>query len=152
MCQKNTDYKTFIISILKKTLNVHEMFIGNNHRFGKNGEGDARALKELNLNVIIPPMQKILEKNISSTLIRDYIKKGKIKKIKSLLGYPFLITPITKNERITVSHEKILPPCGRYKCLSDENKEAIIKIDDRTITPLSGIIGKRMEFLEKIEN
>ena len=85
-----TKYLNFISNILYKKIKPKYIFVSNNFRFGNKREGDVNALKSFenkyNYKVINPaPLQK-KSKIISSTLIRENLKKGKIKVVNNYLN------------------------------------------------------------------
>ena len=85
-----TKYLNFISNILYKKIKPKYIFVSNNFRFGNKREGDVNALKSFenkyNYKVINPaPLQK-KSKIISSTLIRENLKKGNIKIVNSYLN------------------------------------------------------------------
>jgi len=86
----------FISKILVDNLQVKELFVGFNYKFGFQGKGNTDILKEYGKsykfkNNILKP---IAENHtiISSTRIKDYIKSGKIEKAKKLLGHDIAIS------------------------------------------------------------
>ena len=86
--------ENFIISICKR-FNIKGMVVGFNYRFGYKNQGDIELLfalsKKYNFNLTV--MNPFKDKNtiISSTLIRQLIKQGNIKKANSYLSMPFMI-------------------------------------------------------------
>lgn len=81
---------------LVKDYHVKHIVVGADHRFGKDGKGDAELLKqlgqELGFTVQIVGQLLVNEINISSTKIREALQKGDIEKANQMLGYPYLIT------------------------------------------------------------
>ena len=80
----------FIKKILSKKLNARFIFVSNNFRFGNKREGDVRQLikyeHQCNYKIIKPKPLLIKKKVVSSTLIRNYLQKGKLDKINKLLN------------------------------------------------------------------
>ena len=80
----------FITQILGKKLNPKFIFVSNNFRFGNKREGDVRQLiksESVNDYKIIKPQPLLINKKIiSSTLIRSFIQKGKLKKANNFLN------------------------------------------------------------------
>ena len=80
----------FIKKILSKKLNARFIFVSNNFRFGNKREGDVRQLikyeHQCNYKIIKPKPLLIKKKVVSSTLIRNYLQKGKLAKINKLLN------------------------------------------------------------------
>ncbi len=85
--------KTKSISFIKETLgkriNAKFIFVSNNFKFGNKREGDVKQLKKyekLCKYKIIKPQPLIVKKKIiSSSLIRKYLQKGKLKDANKLL-------------------------------------------------------------------
>jgi riboflavin kinase/FMN adenylyltransferase len=88
--------KDFISNILVDSLQVKELFVGFNYKFGFQGKGNTDILREYSklykfkTNILKP----IAENHtiISSTRIKDYIKSGEIEKAKKLLGHDITIS------------------------------------------------------------
>ena len=79
----------FIDRVLKP-LNPKKIFVGTDYRFGMDGEGDAKYLKNF-FDVEIIQLEKVDNIKISSKKIREYIETGKMEKAASLLGRPYRI-------------------------------------------------------------
>jgi len=86
----------FISKILVDTLQVKELFVGFNYKFGFQGKGNTDILREYSkfykfkTNILKPiTANKAI---ISSTRIKDYIKLGEIEKAKKLLGHDITIS------------------------------------------------------------
>jgi len=86
----------FVRNFLVAKLNIAKLFIGYDHRFGKNREGDFEHLKEYGYtyNFSVKEISKLDINNIgvSSTKIRKAIEKGEITKANQYLGYHFMLT------------------------------------------------------------
>ena len=86
----NISSENFIREIVYKKLKVKLIFISKNFRFGKNRAGDIKLLKKREIffkyktQTITPLNKKNL--TVSSTLIRNKIKNGKIEYANKLLG------------------------------------------------------------------
>ncbi|MDC3090079.1 bifunctional riboflavin kinase/FAD synthetase [Candidatus Pelagibacter sp.] len=80
----------FIKKILSKKLNARFIFVSNNFRFGNKRKGDVRQLikyeHQCNYKIIKPKPFLIKKKVVSSTLIRNYLQKGKLDEINKLLN------------------------------------------------------------------
>ncbi len=80
----------FIKNILAKKLNSKFIFVSNNFRFGNKREGDVRQLiryESLYNYKIIKPKPLFNKKRIvSSSLIRNYLQKGKLNEANKLLN------------------------------------------------------------------
>lgn len=86
----------FISKILVDSLQVKELFVGFNYKFGFQGKGNTDILREYSkfykfkTNILKPIAANY--SIISSTRIKDYIKLGEIKKAKKLLGHDITIS------------------------------------------------------------
>lgn len=92
---KNIGFIDFFEKILVKDLNAKILVCGKNLRFGKNRIGDVNSLKFLaslkKIYVYDIDLVKIKDEYVSSTRIRDVMKKGNLKLLKQLLGYSYYI-------------------------------------------------------------
>ncbi|MGI6123255.1 MAG: bifunctional riboflavin kinase/FAD synthetase [Acetivibrionales bacterium] len=83
----------FVENILINTLKIRLAVVGFNYRFGFMGKGDVEYLKKCGekygFRVIVIPPVKVNSEVVSSTLIREYIKKGKMERVFQLLGRHF---------------------------------------------------------------
>lgn len=79
----------FLDKIIKKKINPKLLVIGEDFRFGYKAKGNVDFLKryfeEQNIKVNVIQLLKINKKTVSSTLIRELIKKGEIFKANNLL-------------------------------------------------------------------
>lgn len=121
----------FVKTVLFKILNIKKLFIGYDHQFGNNREGNFELLqkygKEFGFEVIEIPQQDINEVAVSSTKIRKAIETGNILRANSYLGYNFMLAGTvekganvgskigfpTANLNISEPY-KILPKTGAY--------------------------------------
>ncbi len=83
----------FCENILLKKLNVKEVIVGEDFRFGKNASGDGLFLKKyfepLGVKIHRIPILKKNKEVVSSTLIRQLFKDGDIERIVFFMGrYP----------------------------------------------------------------
>ncbi len=121
----------FTQDILVKIFKIHKLFIGFDHRFGKNREASVDDLVKFGpkYNFKVEKIQafEIDKINISSTKIRNELIKGNIEIVNKFLGRPFtLIGEIKKGKGVgrkinfpTANLEikenyKILPKKGVY--------------------------------------
>lgn len=77
------------VEILKK-LNVKEVFVGTDFRFGKDRKGDINLLKDY-FDVTVKDLKTFNDQKISSQNIKDLIKDGDIKTANKLLGRNYQI-------------------------------------------------------------
>lgn len=91
----NISAQDFIKKILVDALNVKYLVIGYDFIFGKNREGNLQLLEEeskrYGFNIINIAALKKDQEIYSSSLIRNYIKNGKIKEANQALGTNFAI-------------------------------------------------------------
>ena len=86
----------FISKILVDNLQVTELFVGFNYKFGFQGKGNTDILREYSkfykfkTNILKPIAAN--HNIISSTKIKDYIRLGEIEKAKKLLGHAITIS------------------------------------------------------------
>lgn len=86
----------FISKILVDSLQINELFVGFNYKFGFQGKGNTDILREYSklykfkTNILKPIAAN--DTIISSTRIKDYIKLGEIEKAKKLLGHDITIS------------------------------------------------------------
>lgn len=85
----------FVKEILVKKLHTKLAVVGFNYRFGYMCKGDSELLKRMGriygYKVIVIPPVKVREEVVSSTLIRQYIIKGRMEKAFDLLGRQFSV-------------------------------------------------------------
>ena len=82
----------FIEIILVKKLQIKDLIVGNNFKFGKDRKGNITLLKEQSLiyNFTVSVLEQVKLKqtseNFSSTLIRKNIREGNVEKVNLCLG------------------------------------------------------------------
>ncbi len=138
----------FVKEYLINKLHTRKIVTGENHHFGKNRTGDIDELRKLgasnNFDLELIPHQDIQNVDISSTLIRASIIRGKIAKANTYLTHPYYIAGnLTKGSNafkklgyttydIEIEEEnKLLPPCGSYLAdviVKNTNKKGIVLI------------------------
>ena len=127
----NITHKSFIDILLNKISSLY-LYLGYNFHFGRNNEGTIQYLKDREIKEngklktkIFEPI-KYKEHILSSSMIRDLIRKGEMEKVKELLKRPYQITENviegqqkgreiqfpTINQRIT---DQVIPKAGVYK-------------------------------------
>lgn len=86
----------FVKNTLVDKLHIKKLYIGYDHKFGKNREGNFKKLKEYgvtyNFNVLQISKKDIDHTTISSTKIREALKQGNIEIANQYLGYEFMLT------------------------------------------------------------
>ena len=98
-----TKASNFICNILNKKLCSKFIFVSNNFRFGNKREGDVNLLKKyeqlFNYKVVKPEPLIRNKKIISSSLIRNLLEKGLLKKANNLLQRNWTIQGVVKKGR-----------------------------------------------------
>ena len=93
----------FIKNILDSKLQAKFIFVSNNFRFGNRREGDVKQLikyeKIFNYKIVKPKPLSKNKKIISSSLIRNLLMKGKIKKANEFLNREWSIEGMVKKGR-----------------------------------------------------
>lgn len=86
----------FVRDILVNKLKTKKIFIGYDHRFGRNRNADITDLKAfgstLNFEVEEIPAQEVKAVSVSSTKIRKALEEGDIATANQYLGYPYMLT------------------------------------------------------------
>lgn len=86
----------YIHQFLVNCFHPHTIIIGYDHRFGKGREGDYQLLEKEGaihgFRVKEIPVHLLKSAAISSTRIRESIKKGEIGEANQLLGYPYFFS------------------------------------------------------------
>lgn len=132
--------ENFVSKILVDSLQVKELFIGFNYKFGFQGKGNTNILREYSkfykfkTNILKPI--SVNNAIISSTRIKDYISLGEIEKAKKLLGHD-----------ITISG-RVISGKGRGRKLLDFATANIETPSDKII-PLNGVYLVEIEIDRK---
>lgn len=86
----------YIYHFLVKCFRPHTIIIGYDHRFGKGRQGDYQLLEKegekIGFKVKEIPVHLLESAAISSTRIRQDLKKGEIEEANQLLGYAYFFT------------------------------------------------------------
>ncbi|MBU3840927.1 MAG: riboflavin biosynthesis protein RibF [Candidatus Ruminococcus intestinipullorum] len=122
----------FISEILVKQLKVKSIVVGVDFRFGYEKRGDIHMLncfaKKYGYSVEVLEKETYQEKEISSTYIKELLKKGDIELSKELLGYPYGCSGRVEHGKklgrtlgfptmnVPVQPNKIMPRFGVYAC------------------------------------
>ena len=90
---KNMTSAQFVEQVLHKKLNAEVVVCGEDFRFGKGAKGDAEKLKLLcekyHIKTVIVKQAQYEGRKISSSDIRDCIRRGEIKRANEMLGYNY---------------------------------------------------------------
>ena len=83
--------KDEFINRVLKPLNPRKIFVGDDYKFGTDGEGNPEYLKRY-FDVEVVPLMRINNIKISSKKIREHIEAGEMEKASALLGRPYRIS------------------------------------------------------------
>ena len=92
---KDLSAVTFVKEILAGRLRCRYAVCGNDFRFGKGASGDIKLLKELGgklgFETVVLDKLALNGETVSSTVIKEYIRRGEILRANEMLGYRFTI-------------------------------------------------------------
>ena len=95
-----TTSKQFIKNIIVKKINPKFIFVSSNFRYGNKRKGDVKELinegKKFGYKIVKPAPVRIKNQIISSTLIRNFLIRGKIKQANKLLSRNWAINGIVQ--------------------------------------------------------
>ena len=122
--------ETFVKEILVGDLQAEHVAVGEDFRFGYERKGTPQLLetmgRKLGFTVDVVPKEMEGRRKISSTFIREELKKGNMEKVNDLLGIPFFVDGVIEHGRgmghkvllpttnIVPAKEKLMPPNGVY--------------------------------------
>jgi riboflavin kinase / FMN adenylyltransferase len=110
-----TKSTNFIKKILSQKLNVRFIFVSNNFRFGNKRRGDVDLLikneQNYNYKVIKPKPLFVNKKIVSSSLIRNLLEKGYLKKANKLLSRNWSIVGMVQKGR-QIGKKMGFPTCN----------------------------------------
>ena len=95
---QNLSAEEFINNILKK-LNIDKVFCGFDYRFGFKGLGTPDLIKDSGIEVIVQEKQKIDEEKISTTVLKEFVRKGEFSKYKEYTGRFYSISGLVVKGR-----------------------------------------------------
>jgi riboflavin kinase/FMN adenylyltransferase len=115
----------FVTKYLKETLKASAVVIGNNFRFGRGQQGDAKLLHSMGLDVHPTPPVEVEGVAVSSSAIRLAVSEGRMEDAARMLGRPYSlageIVPGTGQGRKLVvptlnlsTRQELLPKLGVY--------------------------------------
>jgi len=91
----DTTAQDFIQKILRKQLNVRQLLIGYDHKFGKNRTGSFQTYVEYGaacgMEVVCAEQLPETQRHTSSTAIRHLLAEGKVKQAAQQLSYPYTL-------------------------------------------------------------
>ena len=131
---KHMKADVFIRQILKGDLQASCVVVGEDFRFGHERKGTPQLLEKAGekyeYDTIVVPKEMEGSRKISSTYIREELKKGNMEKVRELLGNPFFAVGTVTHGRgmghrdffptanIIPPKQKLLPPNGVYVTVS----------------------------------
>ena len=131
---KHMKADVFIRQILKGDLQASCVVVGEDFRFGYERKGTPQLLEKAGekyeYDTIVVPKEMEGSRKISSTYIREELKKGNMEKVRELLGNPFFAVGTVTHGRgmghrdffptanIIPPKQKLLPPNGVYVTIS----------------------------------
>lgn len=122
--------EAFVREILVERLHAKYIVVGTDFRFGYQRQGDAKLLEDLQetygFQVSVLEKERLGDREISSTYIREALEEGKMELADTLLGRPFSVSGVVRHGRkigctlgmptvnLVPPTEKLLPPNGVY--------------------------------------
>ncbi len=135
------------LQMLKDEFNPNLISFGFNHRFGKDGSGDAEMLKSFceSNNIEFQMCEAVMyeDKPVSSSLIRSLLKQGNVKVARELLHEPFSF------ENEVISGDKR----GRtisFPTINQKYPESLVKLKFGVYKTLVIVDGKQYEGITNI--
>ena len=146
--------ETFIKEILVGDLQAEHVAVGEDFRFGYECKGTPQLLetmgRKLGFTVDVVPKEMEGRRKISSTFIREELKKGNMEKVNDLLGIPFFVDGVIEHGRgmghkvllpttnIVPAKEKLMPPNGVYDTVSHFKDRTLCGITNVGYKPTIG--------------
>lgn len=122
--------ETFIEEILIKRFHAKYVVVGTDFHFGYQKKGDIYLLEKYQqkygYKLIVIEKEMYEGREISSTFIKEEVRKGNMEKVRELLGYPYTITGVVEHGEqlgrklgfptmnVIPVKEKLLAPNGVY--------------------------------------
>ncbi len=122
--------ETFVREVLVKRLRAKYIAVGSDFRFGYQRKGDCRLLaalqKELGYQLDVVEKERLGDRDVSSSYIKEALEKGDMRLVNDLLGYPYMVQGEVLHGRhigrtlgipttnLIPSVGKLLPPNGVY--------------------------------------
>lgn len=138
------------LSVLFSDFNIKHIFCGYDYRFGCNGEGDAKLLKEFcrehNVPADINERVDFNGERVSTTRIKKLLSDGLVEEANELLEDRYFLTGKVVHGRnvghkygfptanISFSGDKLLPVCGvyaTYAIIDGKSFKAVTNIGDK---------------------
>lgn len=152
----------FVETILVKQLNIKKIIIGYDHRFGRDRNADINDLKRYGkqhgFDVEEISAQQLDDVSVSSTKIRNALKKGNIATANAYLGYPYALSGVvtrgkglgktigfpTANLHLTEDY-KLIPKNGVYVSQAKINNALVYGLTSIGTNPTVGGVDKTIE-------
>ncbi len=121
----------FFLTFIKDGLDAKALVMGYNHRFGADKDFDNDKLLELaacvEVEIIRVDKQGVDERDVSSTTIRNLLRRGDIERANSYLGRPYIFIGDcdSSGKMLYGEFQKLYPKDGRYKVVVTFENEAI---------------------------
>ena len=126
----NIEAEVFVKDILAGVFHAKYVVVGTDFRFGHEKRGDVKMLEayadSCGYELFVVEKEMYGEREISSTYIREELRKGNMKAVNEMLGYPYTIRGKVEYGRqlgrrlgfptinVHPAKEKLLPPNGVY--------------------------------------
>ena len=125
----------FTRDYLMGRLNIKELVVGYNHRFGHDKQGGYTTLiTQSSIRVVEIARQTADGDKVSSTVVRQALNIGDMVTAQHLLGHPYTIIGECNDEGyITLDRYKLLPPIGEYITRINDNISKIEVLPDRRL-------------------
>ena len=127
----NTTAKDFVQKILYNTIGVEDLVVGYDYACGKGREGNIEFLKRMGEKLgfkvhVIPPVT-VDGMIVSSSVIRELVKKGEMRQVKKMLGRYYQIRGVVQKGKkrggpvvgfptanLSINEEDLCPKPGVY--------------------------------------
>lgn len=122
--------ETFIKEILVGVFHAKYIVVGTDFRFGHDKRGDVKMLADqadiFGYELFVIEKEMYGDREISSTYIREELRKGNMEAVNDMLGYPYIVTGKVEHGKqlgrrlgfptinVHPAKEKLLPPKGVY--------------------------------------
>lgn len=120
----------FIRDIIHGLFRARYVVVGTDFRFGCNKRGDVEMLdayaKKFGYELFVIEKERYHDRIISSTYIKEVLRKGELDTVEKLLGYPYTVKGVVKHGNrlgrtlgfptvnVVWPEEKVAPPNGVY--------------------------------------
>ena len=142
---RSQSYEEFVRSLVAK-MAMRGMVVGYNHRFGRGSEGRYESLQpiaqELGFEVERVAQHTDAGDKVSSTVVRNLIANGDMRRMTEILGHPYIIIGMARTGVVVIEDDnKQLPCSGCYDAVV--NGHAVeIAIDNRHIILAEALSGR----------